>query len=76
MKPSLIDHLRREWPLVLATAGLAIYLPVALLRGVFYTNQGSILRDRDPEAYWHWIRRFLVLLVAGLGVIIGSYYLA
>jgi hypothetical protein len=60
---------------VLATAAVAIYLPLALLRGEFYPNQGPVLRDRDPdpEGYWRWIRRFRVLFLAGAGVLIGSY---
>jgi Mn2+/Fe2+ NRAMP family transporter len=76
MKLTFIEHLRGEWPLVLVAVGMLIYIPVVLVRGVFYTNQGNVLREVDPEGYWRWIRRFLVLLLVCLTVIFGSYYLA
>jgi hypothetical protein len=76
MRPDFIHHLRGEWPLALVAAGLLVYLPFVLLKGVFYTNQGNILRDVDPEGYWRWVRRFLLLLAASLGVLIGSYFLS
>jgi hypothetical protein len=76
MKPDFLHHLWSEWPLALAAAGLLLYLPVVLLKGVFYTNQGNILRAVDPEGYWRWVRRFTLLLVASLTVLIGSYLLA
>lgn len=76
MRPDVLDHLRREWPLVLVALLLVIYLPVTLYTGVFYTNQGNILRSVDPERYWSWIRRFALLLAACLVVIIGSYFLS
>jgi hypothetical protein len=76
MKPTFIEHLRGEWPLVLAVVGMLIYIPIVLIRGVFYTNQGNFLREVDPEGYWRWVKRFLVLLLVCLLVIFGSYYLA
>lgn len=76
MRPDVLDHLRREWPLVLATALILIILAVSLLTGTFYTNQGNILKDVDPDSYWRWIRRFALLLAVGLAVIIGSYALS
>ena len=76
MKPDFVEHLRREWPLVLVAAGLLVYLPIVLVRGVLTTNQGNVLRDADPAGYWRWVRRFLLLLLACLTVILGSYLLA
>ena len=76
MRPDFLDHLRREWPLVLVAVLLLIYLPITLYTGVFYTNQGNILRDSDPNRYWSWIRRFALLLAVSLAVIIGSYFLS
>lgn len=76
MRPDFMDHLRREWPLVLAAVLLLVYLPVSLTTGVFYTNQGNIRKDADPERYWGWIRRFAILLAVCLAVIVGSYFLA
>lgn len=76
MRPTIFEHLRGEWPLVLATAGLLLYLPIVLVKGVFYTNQKAILREVDPEGYWRWVKWFLVLLAACLVVILGSYCLA
>ena len=67
--------MQHNWPLALAAAGLLVYLPVVLLGGVFYTNQGSIARRNDPARYWGWVRRFFVLLLACLAVLFGSYFL-
>ena len=76
LKPDFLGHLRGEWPLVLVAAGLLVYLPIVLLRGVFYTNQGNVLREVEPAQYWRWVRRFIVLLLVCLAVILGSYLLA
>ena len=76
MNPDFTAHLKHQWPLALVAAGLFLYLLVVLTRGVFYTNQGSILRSRDPEGYWRWVGRFLVLLIASLAVLLGSYALS
>jgi len=76
LKTDFIHHLRGEWPLALVAAGLMLYLPIVLFTGVFYTNQGQILRATDPRGYWRWVRRFMLLLMASLTVLVGSYFLA
>jgi hypothetical protein len=74
MSPGFLEHLHRNWPLALIVAGLLIFLPVTLLRGVFYTNQGRILRSTEPERYRKWVLSFLALELACLAVLLGSYF--
>ena len=38
MKPDFILHLQRNWPLAVVVVGLALYIPIALVSGVFLTN--------------------------------------
>lgn len=75
MKLNFIQHLQHNWPLALAAAALLIYLPVVLVGGVFFTNQGSITRRDDPVGYWGWVRKFFVLLLMCLSGLFGSYFL-
>ena len=75
MKPDFLDHLRHAWPLTLAALLLTIYLPIALLTGTFYSNQGSIRKASNPERYWGWVRRLFVLLLVSWAVLIASYQL-
>lgn len=75
VKSDLFDHLRHAWPLTLAALLLTIYLPIVLLTGTFYSNQGSIKKDGDPERYWSWVRRCFVLLLVSWSVLIASYQL-
>ena len=75
MNPDLLLHLNRLWPLAAIAAGLFVYLVIVLIGGVFYTNQGRILRDREPNEYWGWVRRFLLLFLVATLVLLGSYFL-
>ena len=75
MDPLITAALEHNWPLALAAAVVALYLAVALAGGVVYTNQGSVRRDADPVAYWRWVKRFVLLLVASLAVLGMAYYL-
>jgi len=76
VNPAFITHLQHNWPLAAAVAGLLIYLPIVLVGGVFYSNQGSIVRTREPERYWRWVARLLILLLAASTVLVGSYFLS
>ncbi len=75
MRPDFLQHIQHNWPLALAAAGLLVYLPVVLVRGVFSTNQGRVTRADDPVRYWGWVRKFSILLLACLAVLVGSYLL-
>lgn len=68
-------HLRQNWPLVAAILVLFSLLAFALLTGALPSNQGNILKSRDPDAYWRWLRRLAVLLMLSLVVLVGSYFL-
>jgi hypothetical protein len=70
-----LRHVQHNWPLALIATGLALYLAVVLTGGVFYTNQGSITRAAQPAQYWRWVRRFGVLVVVSVTVLVGSYVL-
>lgn len=76
MNPAFIGHLRQNWPLALVVAGLLIYIPITLVQGVFYTNQGRIFRSSDPARYWRWIFLFTILLLASAAVLVVSFWLA
>jgi hypothetical protein len=76
MKADFILHLQHNWPMVVAAAGLLVYIPVVLVSGIFYTNQGSISRKNEPTRYWRWVALFLGLLLASLVVLFGSYFLS
>jgi hypothetical protein len=75
VKPDFFDHLRHAWPLTLAAILLSLYLPVVLLTGTFYTNQGNITKAGDPQRYWAWVRRFFALCLISWAVLIASYQL-
>ena len=76
MSPALLLHLKSNWPLAAAAAGLFFYLPVVLVTGVFYTNQGPILRSEEPRRYWRWVALFLLLFLASATVLVGSFLLS
>ncbi|QGM45626.1 hypothetical protein [Methylocystis heyeri] len=75
MSPGFLRHLQENWPGALAMLGLALYLPIALATGVFYTNQRWIRRGESPREYWGWIAHFTALLLAVSAAIVGSYLL-
>jgi hypothetical protein len=68
-------HLKINWPLATAALLLLLYLPYVLVSGVFYTNQGSILRSDNPQRYWRWVSGMSVLLGVSLIVLVGTYLL-
>ncbi|HLO68215.1 MAG TPA: hypothetical protein VK188_14420 [Holophaga sp.] len=74
--PTFAQHLRQTWPIAAIALGLGVYLAVVLRRGVFYTNQGNILRDREPEAFRRWVRRFVLLLALCLASLAGTFALS
>lgn len=75
-EPTFLQHLRQTWPIGAITVGLAVYLVVVLWRGVFYTNQGNVLRDKEPEAFRRWVLRFTLLLAACIASLLGTYALS
>jgi len=75
VKADFIIHLQHNWPLAAAAAGLLLYIPVVLVTGTFFTNQGNITRKNEPTRYWRWVALFLGLLLASLVVLFGSYFL-
>ena len=75
MNSELLTHLQHNWPLAAAASVAALYLLVALAGGVVYTNQGRVVREREPALYWRWVRRFALLVVACVAVLLGSYWL-
>jgi hypothetical protein len=70
-----VSHLQHNWPLAAAAVVAALYLLVSLAGGVVYTNQGRVVRDVEPALYWRWVRRFALLLLACIAVLLGSYWL-
>jgi hypothetical protein len=72
----LILHLQHNWPLTAAALVLLLYIPVVLVSGTLFTNQGNITRHNQPARYWRWIALFLGLLLACLVVLFGSYFLS
>lgn len=76
MTPEFIRHLQHNWPLAMVVVGLFFYLPIVLISGIFFTNQGRILRSKEPTRYWRWVALMLGLCLACLGVLIGSYGLS
>jgi len=76
VKADLILHLQHNWPLTAAALVLLLYIPIALVSGTFFTNQGNITRQNQPARYWRWIALFLGLLLASLVVLFGSYFLS
>jgi hypothetical protein len=76
MSPAFLAHLQRNWPLTVIIVGLLIYLPIALITGDFYTNQGRIFRSAEPKRYSKWILAFTSLLLACVAVLAGSFVLA
>jgi threonine/homoserine/homoserine lactone efflux protein len=76
MTPEFIRHLQHNWPLAAVVVVLFLYLPVVLLSGTFFTNQGRILRSKDPSRYWRWVASMSGLFLLCLGVLVGSYYMS
>jgi hypothetical protein len=71
-----IHHLQHNWPLTVVVVGLVFYLPIVLISGIFFTNQGRILRSSEPARYWRWVALMLGLFLACLAVLVGSYGLS
>jgi threonine/homoserine/homoserine lactone efflux protein len=71
-----IRHLEHNWPLAIVVVGVFLYLPIVLVSGVFFTNQGRIRRSTAPTRYWRWVALMSGLFLACLGVLVGSYYLS
>ncbi|MBD8874641.1 hypothetical protein [Rhodanobacter sp. DHB23] len=76
MPAGFLLHLQRNWPLAAAALVLLAMVSYALFTGTVPTNQGSILRSREPAAYWRWLRRLGALLVLALAVLAGTFFLA
>ena len=76
VKADLILHLQHNWPLTAAVLVLLLYIPVVLVSGTFFTNQGNITRKNEPTRYWRWVALSLGLLLASLVVLFGSYILS
>ncbi len=76
MSPGFTRYLQHNWPLATIASGLAIFMAIVLVTGMFPTNQGRISRSGDPSSYWRWIRRFAVLLAVSMAVLTGSYLLS
>jgi threonine/homoserine/homoserine lactone efflux protein len=70
---AFIHHLQHNWPLAVVIVGLLFYLPLVLIGGVFFTNQGRIHRSKEPTRFWRWVALMLGLLLACLAVLVGSY---
>jgi H+/Cl- antiporter ClcA len=71
-----IRHLHHNWPLAMVIAVLFCYLPVVLVSGIFFTNQGRILRSAESARYWRWVALMVGLFLGCVGVLVGSYYLS
>ena len=76
MNPTFLDHVRRNWPLAVVGIGLSIYIPITLIQGVFYTNQGRILRTAEAARYWKWVLLFTVLDLVSIAVLLGTYFIS
>jgi hypothetical protein len=74
--PEFIRHLQHNWPLAAVVLLLLLYLPVALVSGTFFTNQGNILRSKQPARYWRWVLSMSALCLVSWGVLVGSYYMS
>jgi len=75
MRTDFLHHLQHNWPLALVVVGLAVYLPVVLIRGVVVTNQGGIKRSNEPERFRNWVRTLVLLLGVASVVLVGTYFL-
>jgi threonine/homoserine/homoserine lactone efflux protein len=69
VRPDFIAHLQHNWPLAVIVVGLFFYIPIALVGGVFFANQGKIVRSVEPTRYWRWVVRLTGLFLACLVVI-------
>lgn len=76
MSSGFLPHLQRNWPLAVVVAGLLVYLPATLIRGVFYTNRGPIRKVAEPARYWRWTLGFGGLLLACAATLLASFFLA
>jgi hypothetical protein len=76
VRPDFIAHLQHNWPLAVVVVGLFLYIPIVLVGGVFFTNQGKIIRSVEPTRYWRWVALMSGLFLASLAVLSGSYFLS
>jgi hypothetical protein len=76
MDSGFVSHLQRNWPLTTLVAGIALYLVVCLVIGVFYTNHGLVYRSATPARYWKWMQLFGLLLLGCAAALVGPYLLA
>jgi hypothetical protein len=76
MSPVFLAHLQQQWPLAVIATGLLVYIPITLIKGVFYTNQGRIFRSTDSARYWKWVFSFMALDLACVAVLLGSFLLS
>jgi hypothetical protein len=76
MTQEFISHMKHNWPLAIVVVGLFLYIPITLITGVFYTNQGNILRSGNPKRYWQWILPLIILFFVSSVVLLGSYALS
>jgi hypothetical protein len=76
MNPRFLDHLQHNWPLAVIVIGLFVYIAITLVTGMFYTNQGRILKSSDPARYWKWVLSFIVLDLSCAVVLLGSFLLS
>jgi hypothetical protein len=76
MNSDFINHLQRNWPLTIVVLGLVIYIPVTLISGVFYINQGRILKSAEPARYWKWVAFFIALHLSSVVTLVGSFFLS
>jgi hypothetical protein len=76
VRPDFIAHLQHNWPLAVIVVGLLLYIPIVLVGGVFFTNQGKITRSAEPMRFWRWVALMSGLFLASLVVLFGSYFLS
>ena len=76
MRPDFIAHLQHNWPLAVIVVGLIFYIPIVLVGGVFFTNEGKITRSAEPARFWRWVALMSGLFLASLVVLSGLYSLS
>lgn len=75
MSGTILVHVQHNWPLALAALVLLAIIVFALLTGTLPTNQGKVIRSREPASYWRWLGGLGLLLVLTIAVLFGSYLL-
>lgn len=73
MNQAFLAHLQHNWPLAIIAIGLFIYIPITMIKGVFYTNQGRIVKSSEPSRYWKWTLSFIALDFACIAVLLMSF---